>query len=499
MHLIRTNLYKRRHRSGQEVWMVRWLDTSTGMWRAVTGGRSKDEAMIVEIRVREALLRGDDPNPKREIHRPFKVHEVIEAFYQSSRFMTGTPRWQRDARNKIDRVLLPELGEHFFKKLDREKVFGLYVKLKQEKGISNKTVRHYHQLLCILGDTFMDLTAESDNPIRKIGDFTKRFKLEAPTRDINFLTPEEIERVLKELEKSPSPLIYPLVKFLAHSGLRRSEALNLKWSDVDRSGGFIQIRKSKSGKPRSVPLEKEAWEAIECLREHSEFVFATREGTRYNEDSYIKPLQRAARRAKIGKRVDLHTFRHSFGSNKIRRGWGLKKVSMMLGHSDIKITEKVYTHFLDGDLKVQDDFVFDSRGLRENSNGSGEESVLAELAAKLLQKLESMPAEALASPAFALGLRTALQASNPTAKTSEKFEKSGDLAANSQSAQNRNESTLTLEKGDFATLMLRAALDAPVASGDQFEFSNDLKDLNWWLRAGSNRRPAGYESAALTI
>jgi hypothetical protein len=56
MNLIRTNLYKRRHRSGQEVWMVRWLDTSTGMWRAVTGGRSKDEAMIVEIRVREALV-----------------------------------------------------------------------------------------------------------------------------------------------------------------------------------------------------------------------------------------------------------------------------------------------------------------------------------------------------------------------------------------------------------------------------------------------------------
>ena len=41
---------------------------------------------------------------------------------------------------------------------------------------------------------------------------------------------------------------------------------------------------------------------------------------------------------------------------KIRAGWGLKKVSVLLGHSDVSITAKVYSHLLDGDLKVEDEF-----------------------------------------------------------------------------------------------------------------------------------------------
>src|SRR4051794_1298353 len=44
---------------------------------------------------------------------------------------------------------------------------------------------------------------------------------------------------------------------------------------------------------------------------------------------------------------------------KIRQGWGLKKVSMLLGHSDISMTSKVYAHLLDGDLKVRGDVSFD--------------------------------------------------------------------------------------------------------------------------------------------
>ena len=56
----------------------------------------------------------------------------------------------------------------------------------------------------------------------------------------------------------------------------------------------------------------------------------------------------------------MHTLRHSYGSNKIRHGWGIKKVSLLLGHADVTTTSKIYTHYLDSDLKVRDDFVFDS-------------------------------------------------------------------------------------------------------------------------------------------
>lgn len=76
--------------------------------------------------------------------------------------------------------------------------------------------------------------------------------------------------------------------------------------------------------------------------------------------SFREPLKNAAKEAGIKKRIDLHPLRHSYGSNKIRADWGLKKVSMLLGHTDIQITSEVYTDLLDGDLKVRDDFRFDN-------------------------------------------------------------------------------------------------------------------------------------------
>ena len=130
---------------------------------------------------------------------------------------------------------------------------------------------------------------------------------------------------------------------------------------MDRTAGFIHIRKSKTGASRTIPLEPQAWEAIEELQHRrSPYVFVYSDGSRPHEDVFIKPLRTTAKRAGINKRIDLHTFRHSYGSNKIRMGWGLKKVSLLLGHADIAITSSVYTHLLDGDLRVQYAFALTS-------------------------------------------------------------------------------------------------------------------------------------------
>jgi integrase len=300
-----------------------------------------------------------------------------------------------------------------FSDLRREEIFGFYIDLKKERSLSNKTLRHYHHLLCVLGDHYAEIVPAAENPLRKIKDFTKRFPLQPPTRDIGFLLPEEIDRLLKELKRSPSPLIYPFVKFLAHSGLRRSEALNLKWTDIDRAEGFIYVRKSKTNRSRTVPLENEAWEAIEVLKGNSDFVFATIDGVRYYVDSFLKPLKRAAKRAGITKRVDIHMFRHSFGSNKIRMGWGIKKVSLLLGHADISTTSRIYTHYLDGDMKVRDDFVFDKRSNQVNLEVLGprseEENKVASIFMNFTKALEKVSASQLKTEAFTKALAKEVQ------------------------------------------------------------------------------------------
>lgn len=110
------------------------------------------------------------------------------------------------------------------------------------------------------------------------------------------------------------------MKFLTNTGLRRSEAIDLKWTDIDDKSGFIHIRMSKNGHSRTIPLESEAHEVLKNLKRRSAYVFVNESGSRYYRDYFLQPLKRAAERAGITKRIAIHCLRHSYGSNKIRQG-----------------------------------------------------------------------------------------------------------------------------------------------------------------------------------
>jgi hypothetical protein len=239
---------------------------------------------------------------------------------------------------------------------------------------------------------FTELGPDTENVPRKIETFGTFFPKRAPKREINSLTLEELNLLFKEASRSQSKLLLPLIQFLANTGLWRSEALNLQCTDIDRESGFIYIRQSKNGKARTSPLEPIAWNSIEILKGRSRFIFVHPDGSRHHVDIFLKPLRGAAKRAGIHKRFDLHTFRHSYGSNKIRMGWGLKKVSLLLGNSDISITSSIYTHLLEGDLRVQDDFRFDND--KRNSDSAelrGLDMVSEALARILVNALKDTP------------------------------------------------------------------------------------------------------------
>jgi len=369
MKPIRINIYKRKYKSGRSVWMVRWYDYKEGRWSALKGGDTKEEAEFESGELRRELLRGADPRNHLKKKNSLTFNEIVDLFYKSPRFKKSTISWQRIIKSSLEKRAKSYFGNLKFGEITKDKILNYYFKLK-EIGLSNASIRKYHFHLCSVNDVYIDIFKEEKNIFREIK-FSKFFKKTTPTRDINFLTENEIETLLNELKHAKSTIAYSFVKFLTHTGLRRGEALNLKWSDIDLEIGFISIRKSKSGQARRIPIENGAREVLKTLDKSKEFVFSKDDNKVPHKDSYIKPLQRAAKRAGINKRVDLHTLRHSYGSNKIRAGWGLKKVSKLLGHSDITMTAEVYTHLLDGDLKVSDEFHFDNLEKREEKKEEG--------------------------------------------------------------------------------------------------------------------------------
>ena len=368
MKPIRIFLYKKKHRSGNLTWVVRWKHPVTGQWFNLSGGKTKAEAEAVKAKLWQDLYNGKDPIRETPQYQKLTIEELAKLFFQSPRYLTFSEHWQKVFRGQIEKVIVPALGKQIVVTLRRDAVLKLYLALK-EKGLSHSTIRKYHLALSVLGKYFEEINAGEQSPLRQLGNFSKLFPRQSPTRTISFLTPEELERIFAVLKERRSLHPLAIIKFLASTGLRRSEVLALTWSDIEFSDGFILVRKSKTGRARRVPLERGALEALSLMPRSSCCVFVNSRGAPYHQDSIIKPLKDAAKKAGISKRVDVHMLRHSYGSNKIRAGWGLKKVSTILGHADISITAEVYTHLLDGDLKVRDEALVTGENARERVMG----------------------------------------------------------------------------------------------------------------------------------
>lgn len=442
---IQTYLYKKRHRGGAVTWVVRWRSPVTGKWRAVAGGKTKAEAMLFEAKVRNELAKGNDPQLlKMGAVAELTISALIDEFYEHSRFLGSSEGWRVENRRRLEQYVRAYLGSIPYSELTVDSVLKHYIGFR-DLGRSRATIHKVHTLMCILGDLYLEFRPGAVNVARRVP-FGKYFPKRAPKREINFLTPEELEVLYGGCSRARQRLLLPLVKFLTNTGLRRSEALNLKWTDIDQANGFIQVRESKTGRSRNIPIETAAWDAISHLQGRGLYVFTYRDGSRPDKASFREPLKLAAKKVGIKKRIDLHTLRHSYGSNKIRAGFGLKKVSMLLGHSDIQMTAGVYTHLLDGDLRLPD---YEARVFDKASNqlNSGEKVNGTERAPQAV--LESLGDLLKRQPEVLERIEGELNRIIAAAKTVNTTEAD-------ESGSKRNEIPETQPKGDRAPLLLRS-------------------------------------------
>lgn len=141
-----------------------------------------------------------------------------------------------------------------------------------------------------------------------------------------------------------------VLEVLYGCGLRVSEAVNLKWSNIFREEGFIRIV-GKGDKERLVPIGEMAMDALEQYKEertepahgYDDTVFLNKAGKPLSRVSMFKTVKEYAMRAGIRKEISPHTFRHSFATHLIENGADLRVVQEMLGHESILTTE-IYTH-----------------------------------------------------------------------------------------------------------------------------------------------------------
>jgi integrase/recombinase XerD len=169
------------------------------------------------------------------------------------------------------------------------------------------------------------------------------------------LTIEEIDRLIDALDmsKNESHRNKAIIETLYSCGLRVSELVNLRFSDLFFEEGFIRVI-GKGNKERLVPVSQSVEKEISIYNDHirrhqnikkgdENVVFLNRRGGKLTRVMIFTIIKDLAERIGLQKTISPHTFRHSFATHLLEGGANLRAIQEMLGHESITTTE-IYTH-----------------------------------------------------------------------------------------------------------------------------------------------------------
>ena len=168
------------------------------------------------------------------------------------------------------------------------------------------------------------------------------------------LTVEEIDEIIRaiDLSKQEGQRNKAIIEVLYGSGIRVSELINLKISNLNIDEGYMLVE-GKGSKQRLVPLSPQSikqlhlWNIdrniLNIKKGHEDYVFLNRRGAKLTRAMIFAIVKDLTELAGISKNVSPHTFRHSFATHLLENGANLRAIQQLLGHESIT-TSELYTH-----------------------------------------------------------------------------------------------------------------------------------------------------------
>jgi integrase len=286
-------------------------------------------------------------------------------------------------RKNVRLHVVPYIGDVKLAQLTGTRLTALYRQLETSGrhdgagGLGARTVRYIHTILHSALATAVDDNLIAVNPAAKAKPPTAK---EAKSPEMQTWDADQLRTFLDWAERE-RPELYPVWLLLAMTGMRRGEALAVRWGDVDFDAGTLAIRRSavlvkakgegerlevgppKSGKSRVIDLDARTLNALRAHRAQrgSLWLALARDdayllgrldgGLRHPERlsrEFTRQLASAAR--PLGEvmppAIRLHDLRHTHATLYLRAGVHPKIVSERLGHATISITLDVYQHAL---------------------------------------------------------------------------------------------------------------------------------------------------------
>ena len=259
-------------------------------------------------------MRGFSPHTKDSYER--KAKDVIKYF-----------------KKPMEEVTTEELRKYLLKYL------------REERKLSERSVNYYNSVIRFIYEVTMDKQINK----KQLPMYRNRRKM----KDV--LTKEELSAFFNACDNYMYKTIFMLIY---GSGLRVSEAVNLKIKDIDSKKMRIFVRGGKGGKDRYTVLPKVS---LDMLRKYYKmykpkhlegYIFLNREGNRIKTERTRVFFRKYRRKAKIDEKFVVHSLRHGFATDLIERGASILEVKELMGHSNIRSTME-YIHVAKVELSVE--------------------------------------------------------------------------------------------------------------------------------------------------
>lgn len=211
-------------------------------------------------------------------------------------------------------------------------------------------VRSFYRFLTLDGFIEVDPTELLESPI-------------LPKHLPSYLSTEEVDRLEDsiDLDSNEGQRNRAIIEVLFSCGLRVSELVNLKFSDLNLDEHFMHVT-GKGDKERLVPIsdraitELQRWfidrDRLKVKPGEEDYVFLNRRGHHLTRVMILIMVKRQAEVAGIKKTISPHTLRHSFATAMLKGGADLRVIQVLLGHANIGTTE-IYTHLDDESLRKE--------------------------------------------------------------------------------------------------------------------------------------------------
>lgn len=165
-----------------------------------------------------------------------------------------------------------------------------------------------------------------------------------PKKVIPVLSPDDIKKLMSACDKKfLGRRNMAIVLTLLDSGMRLTELVNLKMSDVDIQNGLFRIL-GKGNKERIVRVgqitKKVLWDYIKLRDSNNEYLWLSEERTPLKQTGVQLAIKKLARASGVGARVNPHSFRHTFATNFLRNGGNVFDLQSLLGHSSLEMVKR---------------------------------------------------------------------------------------------------------------------------------------------------------------